>query len=373
MEDFKGLKEAVYGAENITVLTPDDPSQDVIGAALALFFSLKNIGKNVNIPTVPDIPQTIASHSQKPAQKTFLISLKKDVSEIYYEKKEGEVNLYLKAKKEDINISNLSFKTIVDHSLADLPALGFFQKPDLMIVLGIRTFQDVERATESFPEQIPSHIKIINIDNSSLNQKYADFNLIKNFPSLSQACAYFLKNLDPKIIDDNAANSLLYGAVSLLKGADKKNGQEALPFLAWTIKKGGDLASFLGGGEANSAGKRLLDRTLRKLEPCGRDICCSILTVKDFGLAQASPKDLSFVVEKLKSYFRSPSFLLLWESGSESAVKKIMGIFYSDDEEAVKKIGQRFKGQSKGNGTLFLAKNPDAALAQREVLSAISK
>jgi len=372
MEDFKGLKEAVYGAENIIILTPGTPNQDAIGAALALFFSLKNIGKNVNLPTVSDASRAIARPSQKPAQKTFLISLKKDISEIYYEKKEGEVNLYLKPKKESINIGELSFKTM-DRDLADLPSPGFFQKPDLMIALGVRTFQDVEKAIEDSPGKIPSHIKIINIDNSSLNQKYADFNLIKNFSSLSQTCAYFLKNLDPKIVDDNAASSLLRGAMSFLENPNEKSGQDLLPFLAWTIKKGGDLAPFLGDGGTNPAGKRLLDRTLRKLEPCGRGVCCSILTVKDFCLAQASSKDLGFVVEKLRSCFKSPSFLLLWESGSEKTAVKVMGIFYSDDKKEVEKIGRRFGGQSKGNGTLFAAKNPDLMLVQKEVLSAISK
>ncbi|MFA5746494.1 MAG: hypothetical protein WC926_00250 [Candidatus Paceibacterota bacterium] len=372
MEDFKGLKKAVYGAENITILTQNDPSQDATGAALALFFSLKNIGKNVNIPTIPEIPRKIADRFKKPAKKTFLISLKKDISEIYYEKKEGEVNLYLKPREDDISASDLSFKTIADHEAAELPSPDF-PKPDLVIVLGMPAFQDVEKGSEFLSARIPLDIKMINIDNSPLNQKYADFNILKDFSSLSQVCAYFLRNLDQNIVDDNAASSLLYGAGSLLKTAGKKNGRKALPFFAWTIKRGGDLSLILGVGEANPAGKRLLDRTLKKLEPCGCDIFCSILTAKDFCLAEASSKDLGFVVEKLKSCFNPPSFLLLWESCPENAEKKTMGIFYSENEETAKRIGRIFNGQNKGNGTLFPAGSSDPATAQKEVLNAINK
>lgn len=365
MEDFKGLKEAVYGAENIIILTQRNPGQDAVGAALALFSSLKNIGKKVNLPTVSAIPSELSLPSRKAGQKTFLVSLKKDVAEIYYEKKDGEVNLYLKPKKDDIKIQDLSFKTIESHSLEGFPLPDFSQKPDLLIALGINDFQQIEKEMESL--SIPSQIKIINVDNNALNQKYADLNLVKDFPSLSQACAYLIKDLDPKAADKSVADSLLYGAAPSLKTAG--NNEKAAPFLAWAAKKGADLEFLGGNGEEKPAIKKLLGATLKNLKLLSGGICCSTITGEDFRLAGSSPKDLSAVAGIFKTVLKFPSFLIIWEDGPQTA----SGIFYSSDKNSLGKICRKFSNsQSKGNGILFKS-NADAAKTQEEVVDAINK
>jgi len=368
MEDFKKIKEAVHAAGEISILTPKNPSRDATGAALALFFSLKSIDKLVNLPTVSKIPQELSEPGQENKKKTFLISLAKEISEIYYEKKDGKVNLYLKPKTGEIEIKDLSFKTVSDRPKNDLRDPSG-RRSDLVIAVGLPNFQDIEDIVEESPDKYSLDMKIINLDNSKTNQKYADFNLVKDFPSLSQVCAYFLKNTDADLVGKDAADSLIYG----IKDPETLGiAPRDLPFLGWLMKNGGDPNLMLDEKlQTPSAGHRLLAQALQKIEAFDQNLYSCLLTEEDFKTAQASSKDIGFAIEELKAHFKAPSCLILWESGNSLGRKKIIGVFYSDKEQTVKKLGQLFNGQVKGNGVLFSAKASDLKSAQKEILDLV--
>jgi hypothetical protein len=377
MDDLKEAKDAIYNAKRITILTRDNPSQDAAGAALALFFSLKNINKIVNIPALQKFPNPTDILLEEDGQKTFLISLKKNVSEIYYEKKGEEINLYIKPKKEGIKLEDLSFKTIASRNINSFQRADQLKRPaDLLIALGIENFQDIEKAIEEDPDRYLPQIKIISIDNSGLNQKYADFNLVKRLPSLSQSCAYFLKNFGPEFINSNAANALLSGVALFLKNAKPADQEELILLLSWLARNGADFS--LQANEKKEfrpgPGQSLLSEALKKIEFYEESaLYCSCLAKKDFKSAEASPKDLGFVVAEMKTRFSVPSLLLLWEAQAQSGPDKIIGIFYSDREDAVEKINRRLGGKRKGGGILFLSRQPDLASAKKEILDAINR
>ncbi|MFA5742437.1 MAG: hypothetical protein WCX77_01470 [Candidatus Paceibacterota bacterium] len=374
MDDFKKIKEAIYGANRIAILTHDDPSQDAAGAALALFFSLKNINKIVNIPSLRNIPEPIALLARKEEQKTFLISLKKNVSEIYYEKKDGEVKLYIKSKKESIKLEDFSFGAITSRDIDGFSEINQEKKPaDLLISLGIENFQTIEKTIEKNPDQYLPQIKIINIDNRDLNQKYADFNLVEKNSTLSQSCAHFLKNFGSSLVDKDVSNALLYGFASFLKGSKQASRQGSILFLSWLAKNGADF-SLWADEEKEAPKQNLLAETFKKIEFCGdAGFYCSALAEKDFESAGASPKDLGFVISKIKTRLFLPSFLLLWKAEAKNGSNKIMGIFYSDKEEYVEKMNQYFEGRKKGTGLVFLSRQSDLASAKKEALNAIGR
>ncbi len=375
MDNLKEAKDAIYNAKRITILTRDNPSQDAAGAALALFFSLKNINKIVNIPALREFPDPIDILSKEDEQKTFLISFKKNVSEIYYEKKGDEINLYIKPKKEGIRLEDLSFKTIASRNINGFQGINQLKKPaDLLIALGIENFQDIEKAIEENPDRYLPQIKIISIDNSGLSQKYADFNLVKKYPSLSQACAYFLKNFGVDFINSDAANALLYGFTLFLKDAKPDDQQELILLLSWLARNGADFSFQADGKKEPRPGQSLLSEVLKKIEFYEESaIYCSCLDKKNFGSAGASPRDLGFVIAEIKTRLSVPSLLLLWEAEAQSGPDKIMGIFYSDKENTVEKINRRLGGKRKGSGILFLSRQPNLALAKKEILDAINR
>ena len=85
--------------------------------------------------------------------------------------------------------------------------------------------------------------------------------------------------------------------------------------------------------------------------------------------SKATSKDLPYVIEKIKNFFKLPSFLLLWES--RTSPLSVKGIFYSDNKEDILKITNSFKGISKNNGAMFLTEESSISLAKDKVFSCL--
>ena len=98
---------------------------------------------------------------------------------------------------------------------------------------------------------------------------------------------------------------------------------------------------------------KLLARALNKINFEGeKNIYSLSFTLDDFHSTRTHPKDLGFILEELTSKtWQLPSLLLLWES--HSSPLSIKGVFYSSNENWLKKILKEFKGQQKGKGILF--------------------
>ncbi|MDD4624798.1 MAG: hypothetical protein PHR31_01725 [Candidatus Pacebacteria bacterium] len=365
MDDFKGIKEAVKSAKRITILTQSNLNRDISGAVLALFFSLKNIDKIVNIPFLPKAPESIFSFKERSPQKTFLISFKKNISEVYYEKKGEKVNLYIAPKEGEISLEDFSFKTVPFSQGQTLPSAEDQEAPaDLLIALGLENFQDVEKAAEKNPELSLPQIKIINIGRSGLNQKYADFNLVKKDNSLSRICAYFLKNLG--LVNEKSASSLLYG---FLDGAKEDSYQRSLPFLSWLAKEKADFSLW-----TDNEYRELLSEIFKKMEISENGSFFSVsLAEKDFEKTKTSPKSLGAVIKEIKDAVNVPSFLFLWEERGQSSPKKIAGVFYSENEDIVEKSEKELKGKRRGKGVLFTSPVADLGQAKKEILNIISR
>ncbi|PIR02312.1 MAG: hypothetical protein CO144_01885 [Candidatus Nealsonbacteria bacterium CG_4_9_14_3_um_filter_35_11] len=372
MPEFIKIKNIIDEAINITILTKINADEDATAAALALYFSLKNLNKNVNLPAVKKLPPPLFFLLKQLQQKTFLISLKKDVSEIYYKKIQSGINLYLKPKTEQINLEDFSFKNILAREFNNFGEASPFPRIDTLITLGLQNFQEVEKFLNGALSQ-PYPAKILNVDNNFLNQRFGEINLIKPYSSLSQAIAYLLKNLDEKLINKITADCLLAGMVSSAGNFQKpKITQEILPTINWLIKKGGNLQLMHEGkGERPLARAKILDRVLKKLSFLKeQSLYFSSLTEKDFRETESCSKDLSFIVEKVKFFLKIPSFLLLWESYSSKLTVK--GIFYSKERKLLKKIKENFEGTSRGDGTLFLVRESNILTAQKEVLKTLT-
>lgn len=367
MDNLKEIKEAVYSAKSIAVLAQKTPNQSEIGAILAVFSSLKNIGKVVNMPILQNLPVLPFSPLKKEAKKTFLISFKKNVSEIYYEKKNGETSLYITPGEESISLEDISFKSVKNKNPFEnedkniLPA-------DLLICLGIEEFQSVEKMAEERPEIILPRIKIINIDNKSSNQRYGDFNFIKEENSFCRVCAGFLKNLGA--VNSDSSSSLLYG---FLKEFENSGFQKSMSFLRWLAKNEADFSlwPFL---EKNSPSEKLLSEIFKKVETEKNffPLFSASLPKETFEPAQASSKDIGAALSEIKERIKCPCFLLLYESANANGRKKITGIFYSNKSLWLEKISQKIKGKRKGQGFVFLSLQNSLISAKKEVLAAIA-
>ncbi|MGH7239704.1 MAG: hypothetical protein ACREHG_06515, partial [Candidatus Saccharimonadales bacterium] len=192
-------KQLLGKAANVAIVcNQDEPA--AVSAALALFYTLREAGKNVNL-MIDRVPETIsflipsAEFLQTP--RNFVLSIPRtaaEVSQIYYEKSEERLNIHLtlahgRMKKEQIDF------------YAQEP------KPDAIIALGIKNFKrEMEQRLNEFGFLLTA--PIINIDTATGNEKYGTENLVEP-SSLAEISLDLLKDINEPKITKAAAECLM--------------------------------------------------------------------------------------------------------------------------------------------------------------------
>jgi len=356
MEEILKVKNSIENGKNIGILTKINASDDAIGATLALFFALRKANKKTFFP-LDEVPDKIYEILKGKEQKKFHISFKEDVSEVYYEKNNKGIDLYLTPKNEDINNESYSCKII-----SGTESLLSNSNYDTLITIGIQEFQEVEELCANNLDQLYG-CTVINIDTDLNNQNYGEINLVEDGQSLSQAISCLIKSLGQEYINTESANFLLYGLTISPKNVyNKKN----IPTIRWLLKNGGNLNLI----SKNDPKVKILELALNSLTFSeNENVYISALSEKNLLDSNATSKDFPFVIEKIKNFFKIPSFLLLWES--RTSPLSVKGIFYSENKSDILKITNNFKGVSKNNGAMFLTEESSINLAKDKILSCL--
>ncbi|KKP31153.1 MAG: hypothetical protein A2312_03315 [Candidatus Staskawiczbacteria bacterium RIFOXYB2_FULL_32_9] len=172
MQDLSEVKKLIEEAKNI-YLIPAQNHKEAIPTALALFYTLKQLDKNVNI-IIENFPEKfkflIPSSDFISYPRNFVISVPSsvaEVSQIYYEKSEENLKIHLTIDKGNIKKDNISFY------YTDA-------RPDLIISLGIKDFkQELEGKLNQFAFLMQSDI--LNIDSDvQLNKNFGKINLVED-------------------------------------------------------------------------------------------------------------------------------------------------------------------------------------------------
>ena len=356
MEELVKIKNSIENGKNIGILTKINASNDATGATLALFFALRKANKKAFFP-LEEVPDRIQEMFKEKEQKKVHISFKDDVSEVYYEKSSEGIDLYLTPRNGDI--SNESYSCKIISGADSLLSNSAF---DVLITIGIQEFQEVEEICANNLDQLYG-CTIINIDTDLNNQNYGEVNLVEDGQSLSQIISCLIKSLGQEYISSESANFLLYGLTATTKNVyNKKN----IPTIKWLFKNGGNLSLI----SKSDPKVRILEIALNNLNFSEeRNVYVSTLLEKNILDSNATSKDFPFVIEKIKNFFKVPSFLLLWES--RTSPLSVKGIFYSKNKSDVLKITDNFKGVSKNNGAMFLTEESSISLAKDKILSCL--
>lgn len=182
MSTLDNILEEIDKAENIVILTHENPDGDAIGTALALYHALKQYGKNPDI-IIPEYPR--------------IFEFLPGVSEI---KKESEIEKY------DLAVS-------VD--CATIKMLNGFAK----------YFEDAKMR--------------VSIDHHSTNTMFGDINFINpDAPACAQIMLVILEHFDINI-DQEIGSCILTGIITDT-GGFKYSGvtAETFEFVAWLLNKG---------------------------------------------------------------------------------------------------------------------------------------
>jgi len=345
MENYSRAKKLIEESQNIYIFPSQDFRADSFPASVALFYALKKLNKRVNL-ILTEIPKEfhfLAENLQiNPLPQDFVISIKEKeakVSQVFYEKMENELKIYLRTKRGTLNEKNVYFENqnlnpvrdfenkikaqLVGNISNGVNQNGLFPQSDLLITLGI---ENLQKLGNNFQENLPL---ILNIDNQIENENFGKI-ILKENPSvsLSDIILKLLRTIGEEVPEkDNHLSS-----------------PESL----------------------------LFERILKKIKFKGeRNIACALLEKEDFKETNSQASDLSFSLRKLKSEF-SPlrDFLLLWQNYNSPLVVK--GVFYSSNpEEPGQKILEHFEGKQKGKGILFFLPEEKLVIARDKILKIV--
>ncbi|MFH1423611.1 MAG: hypothetical protein ABIG29_01465, partial [Candidatus Nealsonbacteria bacterium] len=97
MEDFSQAKNLIEKSQSILILPPREIDGDTLAGSLALFSTLKKIGKNVNVLT-GEIPEKFKflNGGQSKTAEDFVVSINtagKEISKMRYERNNGDLKI----------------------------------------------------------------------------------------------------------------------------------------------------------------------------------------------------------------------------------------------------------------------------------------
>ena len=225
MENLLETKQLISDSKNIYLITSEEP--EAIASTLALFYTLKELSKNVNL-IIETLPENLSFLSPSldfiSYPKNFVLSIPNNIaqiSQIYYEKNNDALKIHLTLDGGNIKKDNISF---------------YFSetKPDLVITVGIKDY------SKELPEKLNSlgfllDSPVINIDNSQDNQKFGKINLIET-TSISKIVFDLMENLNKE-----SANCFLTGLVIYTENFKKNVTAELFEMASNLMKHNADL------------------------------------------------------------------------------------------------------------------------------------
>ena len=181
--EIQESKNIISEAKNIYLIPSQEP--EAITSVLALFYTLKDLGKNVNL-MLEALPENLKfltpSLDFVSYPKNFVISVPNkiaNVSQIFYEKTDEALKIHLTLENGNIKKENIAF---------------YFSeaKPDLVITIGVPDYQASIKNMDAFGFLLDS--PILNIDNKTDNKKFGKINIVEDRP-LFETVMHLINNL----------------------------------------------------------------------------------------------------------------------------------------------------------------------------------
>ena len=226
MENITESKQLISEAKNIYLISSQEP--EALSAVMALFYTLKELGKNVNL-VIESLPEKLKFLSPSldfiSYPKNFVISIPSNmakISQIHYEKTENDLKVHLTIDNGIIKKDNIAF---------------YFAeaKPDLIITAGVKDYaKQLSESLNSFGFLLDS--PILNIDNSKDNYNFGRINLVED-----KALAEMIFAILPATSKE-ASNCLLTSLVAGTENFKNKLTAEIFGIAGILMKNGADLA-----------------------------------------------------------------------------------------------------------------------------------
>ncbi|MCL6096747.1 MAG: hypothetical protein M1444_03680 [Patescibacteria group bacterium] len=205
---FRQIGESIEKNSSIGIVTAKNPTLDEMGAALALYLALVNLGKSVTIATPENPLVEVSSLVGIDKVKTALSGKSGDltvsfpyqegeIEKVSYTLENGLLNIVVKAGEK-----GLSFE---ENEVSFTRSQG---APNLLFVIGVPRLSDLGKL---FNVADLKDTMIINIDNKADNQGFGDIVMVyPMLSSISELVANLIVSLNLKL-DIDIAQNLMQG------------------------------------------------------------------------------------------------------------------------------------------------------------------
>src|SRR3989344_1094224 len=349
------IKNLISQAKSICII-PSQHEPESLTAALALFYTLRELNKNVNL-IIEEVPEKlqflIPSLDFISSPKNFVISIPRalaDVSQVYYEKNEDHLKIHLTLDKGIIKKDNISF---------------YFSeaKPDLVITLAIQDFQkELAGQLDSFGFMLDA--PILNIDNNESNKKFGSVAIVEN-KSIAEITSAIIASLQESPIKKEQANCLLAGMVAYYENfKSATTTPQILKLCATLMEQGANYRQITDAFYTTTqAQMQFLTEIFKHLKNENGSYVSELQsdTFWNFGKQEADA-----AMEKISGLGMQNNLLVLWKS--HASLPMIKGFFHSRNKDTIKKVAERGNHTVKNNWVFLTAPGEDMAAAKNEIL-----
>lgn len=233
---FDKIKEAVAKYSNIAIAVPKDPAVDEMGAALALYLSLEDLGKSLSIAT-PNIPLVeVSSLVAIDEVKTSLGEESGDlvvsfpyregeIEKVSYTRDDSFLNIVVKAGEKGLNFDQ-----------KDVKFTRGTNAPELLFIVGAARVSDLGKL---FDPAVLKDTIVVNIDNKLDNQGFGDIVMSSTkFSSVSEIIANVIFSTGLKMDLDIAQNLMLGIATATNNFQDSRTSSLAFEMAGVLMRNG---------------------------------------------------------------------------------------------------------------------------------------
>ena len=368
LEPIQQLEKLISESKNVLIVLPQNPTGDAIGSGWAFYFFLEKKGIIPTLAFADEFneverfnflpkPKNLSDSIAEAKEFILVFNTKfNKISNVKPEFLDDELKIYITPEKGSIDPRDFCF----------IPAKS---KYDLIVVLDSPDKETLGKISEESPD-IFYEVPVVNIDHHPNNENFGQVNMVSITASSTAEAVYeIFEKLNPALVDENISNCLLAAIISGTESFQRKN----------TTPKSLQIAAKLMD---NGAKQQEIIRWLFKTQPFntlklwGRvmarlnwdediKLAWSLVTIEDFVQSRSNPKDIPFILEKIKdNYSAGDIFMVLYNEKADIA----SGMIKCSDPEMAKKLANTFGGEIKQDIVVFKIEGKNILEAEKEVL-----